>query len=162
MLRVSTMPIIASFRKALVAVDGLYPTRSTMLVNTTGPPLGCNLASVAITSGSLYARLLAVSFIAFVVTARLLSRLLDDLMAVDAARLVADAIALFVVARQQQVIMVPCWLTVHKPLRPVGVVLPALSAPCHPLCHQIGKGQQVRRERPRLAAEVDVQPSRHH
>src|SRR5690606_27144547 len=108
---VSTIPIIASFRKALVAVDRLYPTRSTMLVNTTGPPLGYNLASVAITSRSLYDRLLSISLITFIVKAHLLSLLLDYLMAVDAARLVADAIALFVVARQQQVIMVPCWLT---------------------------------------------------
>src|SRR5690606_40433943 len=77
MLRVSTMPIIASFRKALVAVDRLHPTRSTMLVNTTGPPLGYNLASVVITSRSLYDRLLSISFITFIVKAHLLSLLLD-------------------------------------------------------------------------------------
>src|SRR5690606_16859033 len=76
MLRVSTMPIIASFRKALVAVDRLYPTRSTMLVNTTGPPLGYNLASVVITSRSLYDRLLSISFITFIIKAHLLSLLL--------------------------------------------------------------------------------------
>src|SRR5690606_4092462 len=80
MLRVSTMPIIASFRKALVAVDRLYPTRSTMLVNTTGPPLGYNLASVVITSRSLYDRLLSISFITFIIKAHLLSLLLDCLI----------------------------------------------------------------------------------
>src|SRR5690606_37743401 len=89
MLRVSTTPIIASFRKAMVAVDRLYPTRSAMLVNTTGPPLGYNLASVAMTSRSLYDRLLSISFITFIVKAPLLSLLLDYLMAVDAARLLA-------------------------------------------------------------------------
>src|SRR5690606_7205474 len=71
MLRVSTMPIIASFLKALVAVDRLYPTRSTMLVNTTGPPLGYNLASVVITSRSLYDKLLSINFITFIVKAHL-------------------------------------------------------------------------------------------
>src|SRR5690606_5092641 len=75
MLRVSTTPIIANFRKAMVAVDRLYPTRSAMLVNTTGPPLGYNLASVAMTSRSLYDRLLSISFITFIVKAPLLSLL---------------------------------------------------------------------------------------
>src|SRR5690606_11005900 len=79
MLRVSTMPIIASFRKALVAVDRLYPTRSAMLVNTTGPPFGYNLASAAITSRSLYDRLLSISFITFIVKTHLLSLLLAPL-----------------------------------------------------------------------------------
>src|SRR5690606_21866497 len=94
MLRVSTTPIIASFRKAMVAVDRLYPTRSAMLVNTTGPPLGYNLASVAMTSRSLYDRLLSISFITFIVKTPLLSLLLDYLMAVDAARLVAHMVTL--------------------------------------------------------------------
>src|SRR5690606_29904172 len=80
MLRVSTMPIIASFRKALVAVDRLYPTRSAMLVNTTGPPLGYNLASAAITSRSLYDGLPSISFITFIVITHLLSLLLDYLI----------------------------------------------------------------------------------
>src|SRR5690606_22359370 len=77
MLRVSTTPIIANFRKAMVAVDRLYPTRSAMLVNTTGPPLGYNLASVAMTSRSLYDRLLSISFITSIVNTTLLSMLLD-------------------------------------------------------------------------------------
>src|SRR5690606_34331913 len=89
MLRVSTTPIIANFRKAMVAVDRLYPTRSAMLLNTTGPPLGYNLASTATTSRSLYDRFLSISFITFIVKAPLLSLLLDYLMAVDAARLLA-------------------------------------------------------------------------
>src|SRR5690606_33953171 len=80
MLRVSTMPIIANFRKAMVAVDRLYPTRSAMLVNTTGPPLGYNLASAATISRSLYDRFLSISCITFIVKAPLLSMLLDCLI----------------------------------------------------------------------------------
>src|SRR5690606_20539385 len=79
--RVSTTPIIANFRKAMVAVDRLYPTRSAMLLNTTGPPLGYNLASTATTSRSLYDRFLSISFITFIVKAPLLSLLLDYLRA---------------------------------------------------------------------------------
>src|SRR5690606_15867451 len=79
MLRVSTTPIIANFRKAMVAVDRLYPTRSAMLLNTTGPPLGYNLASAATTSRSLYDRFLSIRFITFIVKARLLILLLDYL-----------------------------------------------------------------------------------
>src|SRR5690606_32729447 len=79
MLRVSTMPIIANFRKAMVAVDRLYPTRSAMLVNTTGPPLGYNLASAATISRSLYDRFLSIRFITFIVKTPLLSLLLDYL-----------------------------------------------------------------------------------
>src|SRR5690606_2605867 len=79
MLRVSTMPIIANFRKAMVAVDRLYPTRSAMLVNTTGPPLGYNLASAATISRSLYDRFLSINCITFIVKAPLLSMLLDYL-----------------------------------------------------------------------------------
>src|SRR5690606_20072816 len=75
MLRVSTTPIIASFRKARVAVDRLYPTRSAMLLNTTGPPLGYNLASAATTSRSLYDRFLSIRFITFIAKAPLLSLL---------------------------------------------------------------------------------------
>src|SRR5690606_4730345 len=80
MLRVSTMPIIANFRKAMVAVDRLYPTRSAMLVNTPGPPLGYNLASAATIARSLYDRFLSISIITFIVKAPLLSLLLDYLI----------------------------------------------------------------------------------
>src|SRR5690606_31305810 len=67
-------------RKAMVAVDRLYPTWSAMLVNTTGPPLGYNLASAATISRSLYDRFLSISCITFIVKAHLLSMLLDCLI----------------------------------------------------------------------------------
>src|SRR5690606_17172483 len=75
MLRVSTTPIIASFRKAMVAVDRLYPTRSAMLLNTTGPPLGYNLAIALTTSPSQYYRFLSIRINTSTIQAPILSLL---------------------------------------------------------------------------------------